>query len=76
MDGRKRPKPHCLEASLKKSMVLKRWPVLVGLAAFAGVAYAATTVTIGINSPIALSTGGNGDKPKIQRNGSGLLVTA
>ncbi len=57
-------------------MVLKRWPVLVGLAAFAGVAYAATTVTIGINSPIALSTGGNGDKPKIQRNGSGLLVTA
>lgn len=63
-----------MEASLKKSKVLKRWPVLVGLAAVAGVAYAATQITI--SRPVALSEGGNGDKPKIQRAGNGLLVTA
>jgi hypothetical protein len=46
MAGRARNAEILLEASLKKSMSLKRWPVLVGLAAVAGVAYAATQITI------------------------------
>ncbi|MCM5570147.1 choice-of-anchor O protein [Burkholderiaceae bacterium FT117] len=48
--------------------------MLAGLAAVAGLAYAATQITVG--TPIALSSGGNGDKPKIQRTGDGTLVVA
>lgn len=55
----------------------KQLAVLVGMAVAGGVAYAATQVIqFTINTPIALSVGGNGDKPKIQRAGNGLLVTA
>lgn len=54
----------------------KHLAVLVGMAVV-GAAYAATQIIqFTINTPIALSVGGNGDKPKIQRAGSGLLVTA
>ncbi len=54
----------------------KQLAVLVGIAA-AGAAYAATQVIqFTINTPIALSDNGNGDKPKIQRAGNGILVAA
>ena len=54
----------------------KQLAILVGIAV-AGTAYAATQIIqFTINTPIALSENGNGDKPKIQRAGSGLLVTA
>jgi hypothetical protein len=62
-----------MEVSVTKTSRFKlRWPLLVGLATIAGVAYAATQISIG--TPIALSDGGNGDKPKIQRAGDGTLV--
>lgn len=48
-----------------------RWLALGGLAV-AGVAYAATQITIG--EPFSLSSGDNGHKPKIQRAGDGTLV--
>lgn len=48
-----------------------RWLALGGLAA-AGVAYAATQISV--NTPIQVSDGTNGDKPKIQRGGDGTLV--
>src|SRR5690606_5301811 len=48
-----------------------RWGAL-GALIIAGAAYAATQITI--NTPIAISDGGNGDKPKVQRGGDGTLV--
>jgi len=59
-------------------MKLKRkyLAVLVGMAVV-GAAYAATQIIqFTINEPFALSDGNNGDKPKIQRAGNGLLVVA
>lgn len=48
-----------------------RWLALGGLAA-AGVAYAATQISV--TTPIQVSDGTNGDKPKIQRGSDGTLV--
>jgi len=42
----------------------------------AGAAVAALVIQFTIQPPIALSSGGNGDKPKLQRAGNGLLVAA
>jgi hypothetical protein len=63
---------------LKKFRLKRTWPVAaVGLVGLVGLAYAATQVIeFTINTPVAVSEGGNGDKPKIQRAGNGLLVTA
>ena len=63
---------------MKKFALKKTWPAaLLGLAGAAGLAYAATQfIEFTIQEPIVLSTVGNGDKPKLQRAGSGLLVTA
>ena len=62
----------------RKFALKKSWPAAVlGVAGVAGLAYAATQIIeFTIQEPIALSVGGNGDKPKLQRSGSGLLVTA
>lgn len=57
---------------MKISIALKPWKALVGLAAIAGVAYAATQISV--NAPFALSDGENGDKPKIQRAGDGTRI--
>jgi hypothetical protein len=54
----------------------KQLAVMVGMAV-AGMAFATTQVIqFTINTPIALSDNANGDKPKMQRAGSGLLVMA
>jgi len=57
-------------------MKLKRSKLAIGLAgiAVAGVAYAAYQITV--NTPIAVSDGIMGDKPKLQRAGDGTLVVA
>jgi hypothetical protein len=58
-------------------MMIKRKKVLVaavGSALVATAAYAATQLAV--KAPIALSDGGLGDKPKIQRSGDGTLVVA
>ena len=57
-------------------MKLKRSKLAIGLAgiAVAGVAYAAYQITV--NTPIAVSDGTMGDKPKLQRAGDGTLVVA
>ncbi|MEZ5604668.1 MAG: hypothetical protein R3E41_10770 [Burkholderiaceae bacterium] len=54
-----------------KSSTKVRWGAL-GALMIAGAAYAATQIAI--NTPIAISDGGNGDKPKVQRGGDGTLV--
>lgn len=54
-----------------KSSTKVRWGAL-GALMIAGAAYAAIQITI--NTPIAISDGGNGDKPKVQRGGDGTLV--
>ena len=57
-------------------MKLKRSKLAIGLAgiAVAGVAYAAYQITV--NTPISVSDGIMGDKPKLQRAGDGTLVVA
>jgi hypothetical protein len=52
---------------LKKFRLKRTWPVAaVGLVGLVGLAYAATQVIeFTINTPVAVSEGGNGDKPKI-----------
>lgn len=47
---------------------------LAGIAVAARVAYAAYQITV--NTPIAVSDGIMGDKPKLQRAGDGTLVVA
>lgn len=63
---------------MRKFALKKSWPAAVfGLVGVAGLAYAAAQVIeITIQTPIALSLGGNGDKPKIQRAGNGTLIVA
>lgn len=46
---------------------------LLGLTVTTGVVYAATQIVV--STPIAVSDGVNGDKPKIQRASNGMLVT-
>ena len=57
-------------------MVMRRkvFAATIGTALFATAAYAATQLVV--QTPIGLSTGGLGDKPKIQRAGDGTLVVA
>jgi hypothetical protein len=49
-----------------------RWPAVAALAMIGGLALALTQIVV--NSPLALSEGGNADKPKMQRAGNGLLI--
>jgi hypothetical protein len=57
-----------------KSELNKRSMLLLGAVAMAGAVNASTVVMP--KSPIALSDGGSGDKPKAQRAGDGTLVAA
>jgi hypothetical protein len=52
----------------------KKYVVILGAMGLASAAYAATQITV--QTPIAVSDGVLGDKPKIQRLGDGTLVVA
>jgi hypothetical protein len=51
-----------------------KWAIGAGAIAVAGLAYAATQITV--NPPIGLNDGVSGDKPKMQRAGDGTLIVA